>query len=120
MCVCDREKQITEKLRKQDRKIQRVTKTGLGLARTGETGPVLNLCECFQSDFCFILHIWEQIFYLIQFTGQLLIFFNKQDSLPLVLLLVLGLKLFPLALAGGNTHTRIVKLVTLYKLTFIP
>ena len=61
----------------------------------------------------------EQISYLIQFTGQLLVFFREQDSIPLILLLVLGLKLFPFALAGGSTNTWIVKLVTLYKLTFI-
>lgn len=50
--------------------------------------------------------------YLIQFSGQLLVLFGQQDSLPLVLLLVLRLKLFPLALAEENTQTWSVKLVT--------
>lgn len=79
-------------------------------------------CVCFHCDFC---STSEQIFYLIQFAGHLFVFIGKQDSLPLVLLLVLGLKLLPLALTGEKKkktkrRTRIVKLVTLCKFRFIP
>lgn len=52
----------------------------------------------------FLKSICELKSYLIQFTRQLLVLFCKQDSLPLVLLLVLCLELFPLVLAAGNTH----------------
>lgn len=49
-----------------------------------------------------------EISYRIEFTGQLLVLFREQNSLPLILLLVVSLKLFPLTLAVGNTHTHLL------------
>lgn len=48
------------------------------------------------------LSLSEQIFYLVQVTGQLLVLLGQEASFPLVLLLVVGLKLFPFALAAGQ------------------
>lgn len=45
-------------------------------------------------------------FYLIQFAGELLVLLRQQHSLPLILLFVLGLKLFPLALAEQREKTK--------------
>lgn len=70
----------------------------------------------------YFVYIWTNIFYLIQFTGQLFVFISQKDFLSLVLLFVLGFKLLPLALAGKETRKgqRQTQTVKLLKLIFIP
>lgn len=60
----------------------------------GQGEPCVCVCVLFYSVYL------GKYFYLIQFAGELLVLLRQQHSLPLVLLFVLGLKLFPLALAG--------------------